>query len=100
MKTGLMPSSVVVTGTTFFGWLMELVSSGFAESVITVAFDLSEVTPLISMGSDCGRRLRIHQLDEDFAGLAVARGAALDGGFRGSDRQDFIADIPAEHLKA
>ena len=54
MKPGLTPFSVVVTGTTFFGRRMELVSSGFAESVMTVAFDLSAVTPLISIGNDCG----------------------------------------------
>ncbi len=37
VKPGLTPRSVVVTGTTFLGRRMELVSSGFAESVITTA---------------------------------------------------------------
>ena len=54
VKPGLTPVSGVVTGTTLRGRRMELMSSGFAESVSTVAYDASEVTPLISMGSDFG----------------------------------------------
>ena len=44
------------------------------------------------------RQFRVHQLDDDFARLAVTRGAALNGSVREGDRQDFIAEISAEHF--
>ena len=52
VKLGLMPRTLFVTGTTFFGCVMEFESLGSPASVMDVPWEASEVTPLISTLND------------------------------------------------
>jgi len=77
MKPDLTPRTVLVTGTTFRGWVIELESSGFPLRVIALPLEASEVTPLISIFSDSA--VRIYQFEKNPAGFAFKRRRALDG---------------------